>query len=176
MKESALDVPTPRELAVLGLICAGHSTKEIAHRLRISFRTAACHRSRLMQKSGADNVVLLFRWAVELGYATVERRIDLESAHSPLEGASRNPAMTQGRSRQKLQGAWQQRVNRARDRYRQQVAICAELQAERLLSFPMQPSPDPDGTLRFQQALRAESAALREFARVTEGASTVVES
>ena len=59
-------------MAILGLICEGHSTKQIAHRLGISFKTVACHRANLMQKSGARNVVQLFRWAIEEGYVAVE--------------------------------------------------------------------------------------------------------
>jgi hypothetical protein len=58
-------------------------------------------------------------------------------------------------------------VNRARDRYRQQVAICVELHTDRLASFLTQPAPDRDGTLLFEQALRAESLARKEFARLT---------
>ena len=167
MKEPPQGVPTLRELVILGLICEGHSTKQIAHRLGISFKTVACHRAKLMQKSGTANVVQLFRWAIEEGYVAVERRTDRESAYSRLGGASRDPATAQGLSRQVLEGAWGQRVNRARDRYRQQAAICVGLQAERLASFPMQPATDPDGTLLFEQALRAESVARKEFARLT---------
>ena len=74
--------------------------------------------------------------------------------------------MAQGRSRQELQLAWRQRVTRARDRYKKQVAICVEVMAERLLAFPMRPVPDPDGTLKLSQALRRESEALKEYTRV----------
>ncbi len=64
--------PTPRELEVLRLICEGYSTKEVAAKLGITFRTAACHRCHLLDKAGARNVVLLFRWAVDNGYVTVD--------------------------------------------------------------------------------------------------------
>jgi DNA-binding NarL/FixJ family response regulator len=64
--------PTVRELQVLQLICAGLSTREIADHLGISFKTAACHRTRLMEKAGTRNVILLFRWAIKNGYVSVE--------------------------------------------------------------------------------------------------------
>ena len=46
---------TPRELDVARLIADGLSTKQIAHRLSISFKTAACHRVNLMTKLKAPN-------------------------------------------------------------------------------------------------------------------------
>jgi DNA-binding NarL/FixJ family response regulator len=48
----ARELPTARELQVLQLICDGCATKEIAARLGISFKTAVCHRYRLMEKAG----------------------------------------------------------------------------------------------------------------------------
>jgi DNA-binding NarL/FixJ family response regulator len=66
--------PTPRERQVLGLICEGHSTKQIAGLLGISFKTAACHRMRLMDKAGVHDPISLFRWALIEGYITIERR------------------------------------------------------------------------------------------------------
>ena len=75
--------------------------------------------------------------------------------------------MAHPQSRQELHAAWRQRVNRARQRYKQQVAICVELQAERLLAYRMPSLPDPDGMLGLNQALRAERDALKELTRVT---------
>src|SRR5258706_12620635 len=43
---------SPREIEVVQLIAEGHSTKEIAHRLKITFKTAVSHRSHLLQKLG----------------------------------------------------------------------------------------------------------------------------
>jgi len=63
---------TPRELQVLGLICEGLSTKEIAVRLSIQFKTAACHRGRLLEKSGTQKAILLYRWALLNGYVSLE--------------------------------------------------------------------------------------------------------
>lgn len=64
--------PTPRELEVLGLICEGDSLKDIADSLHISIKTAACHRSRLLGKSGAKNSIQLLRWALNNGFVRLE--------------------------------------------------------------------------------------------------------
>jgi DNA-binding CsgD family transcriptional regulator len=50
---SSLRDLTPRENEVLRLIALGHSTKEIAHLLGMTFKTAACHRYRVMDKSAS---------------------------------------------------------------------------------------------------------------------------
>jgi DNA-binding NarL/FixJ family response regulator len=60
--------PTPRELEVLALVCDGRSTKQVADLLGISFKTAACHRMRLMEKAGVHDPISLFRWAHQNGY------------------------------------------------------------------------------------------------------------
>jgi DNA-binding NarL/FixJ family response regulator len=58
---------TNREQEVLALIAEGLSTKAIAGRLGISFKTVACYRSRLMDKLGAPNTVALVRQAIRVG-------------------------------------------------------------------------------------------------------------
>jgi DNA-binding CsgD family transcriptional regulator len=58
---------TTRERQVLGLIAAGNSTKEIASELGIAFKTAACHRNRLLAKLGARNTADLTRAAIRMG-------------------------------------------------------------------------------------------------------------
>jgi DNA-binding NarL/FixJ family response regulator len=58
---------SPREVAVLKLVADGHSTKEIAAILGISFKTAACHRSRLMDKLQIKSTALLTRYAIRSG-------------------------------------------------------------------------------------------------------------
>ena len=55
---------TPRETEVLKLIGDGLTTKQIGDRLGISFKTAACHRSRLLAKVGVHETVSLLRWAI----------------------------------------------------------------------------------------------------------------
>ncbi len=58
-----LDKLTARELDVLSLVVAGHSNKEIARLLGISHRTVEIHRARVMEKSGATNLLELARFA-----------------------------------------------------------------------------------------------------------------
>jgi len=62
---------TPREIEVLKLIAAGLSTKRIAESLGISFKTASCHRSRLMDKLGIHEIAGLTRYAIQNGYIGV---------------------------------------------------------------------------------------------------------
>ena len=50
---------TPREREVMGLLTAGHSSKEIARRLGISHRTVEIHRTRVMHKMRATNLIEL---------------------------------------------------------------------------------------------------------------------
>lgn len=63
-----LSSPTPREIEVLKLIASGLSTKQIAVSLGISFKTASCHRSRLMEKLGIHEIAGLTRYAIRNGY------------------------------------------------------------------------------------------------------------
>lgn len=55
---------TPREHDVLCQIMSGASNKEAALKLGISHRTVEVHRSRIMEKLGAKNLVELVRIAV----------------------------------------------------------------------------------------------------------------
>ena len=55
---------TPRETEVLKLMAEGLSSKQIAARLGIAFKTAVCHRSRLMAKLGIHHAPGLVRYAV----------------------------------------------------------------------------------------------------------------
>jgi DNA-binding NarL/FixJ family response regulator len=60
-------VLTAREIEVLRLMADGLSTKEIAVRLEVSFKTAACHRYRVLQKLCVDSTVTAVRWAIRQG-------------------------------------------------------------------------------------------------------------
>jgi len=62
---------TARELEVLRLIAEGHSTKEIGARLQITFKTAACHRYRIMQKLDVHGTGALVRLAIASGLTKV---------------------------------------------------------------------------------------------------------
>ena len=52
---------TERERDILTLVVAGYSSKEIAQRLSISFRTVETHRAHIMQKTGSSNIIELAR-------------------------------------------------------------------------------------------------------------------
>lgn len=54
-----------RELEVLGLVCKGLSTKEIADKLFISSRTVEKHRANLMTKTDAKNIIEVIIYAVK---------------------------------------------------------------------------------------------------------------
>ena len=62
---------TPREIQVLRLIAEGHSTKEIAHRLKITFKTAVSHRTHLLQKLGIHESATLVRLAIRAGLVSL---------------------------------------------------------------------------------------------------------
>jgi DNA-binding NarL/FixJ family response regulator len=64
LADPILNELTPRELEVLRCIAEGCSTKETATRLDISFKTAACHRHRVMQKVGVHGTGALVRFAI----------------------------------------------------------------------------------------------------------------
>jgi len=55
---------TSRERQVLVLIAEGCTTKEIAARLGIAFKTAVYHRTRIMSKFRVHNSVTLVRYAI----------------------------------------------------------------------------------------------------------------
>jgi DNA-binding NarL/FixJ family response regulator len=58
---------TRRETEVLGLMANGLTTKAIAVQLQVSFKTAACHRGRILQKLGVESTVSAVRWAIREG-------------------------------------------------------------------------------------------------------------
>jgi DNA-binding NarL/FixJ family response regulator len=68
-KKSTLELAslTRREVAVLTLIAEGYSSKEVAHKLGITFKTACCHRFNLMQKLKVREVASLVRIAIRCG-------------------------------------------------------------------------------------------------------------
>lgn len=58
---------TTRELQVLKCIAEGNATKEVAAMLGITFKTAACHRYRIMDKLGIHSTASLVRYAIRTG-------------------------------------------------------------------------------------------------------------
>jgi FixJ family two-component response regulator len=59
---------TEREREIMVLVVSGRSSKQIAQDLGISHRTVEIHRTRVMQKTGAANLMELFRIAESCGY------------------------------------------------------------------------------------------------------------
>lgn len=64
---SSLASLTEREREVMALAVAGHPNKEIARRLGISHRTVEIHRTHILRKTGAANLLELVRIAQESG-------------------------------------------------------------------------------------------------------------
>ena len=58
---------TKRERQVLHLMAEGLSTKVIATQLQVAFKTASCHRSRILTKLGVRSTVAAVRWAIREG-------------------------------------------------------------------------------------------------------------
>jgi DNA-binding NarL/FixJ family response regulator len=64
---AASDLLTPRQLEVLLYIAEGVNTKQIAHLMSVSVKTAETHRALLMQRLGIFNVAGLTRYAIRQG-------------------------------------------------------------------------------------------------------------
>jgi two-component system, NarL family, response regulator NreC len=58
---------TPREVEVLVLVANGKTSKEIAATLGIAFKTAVCHRGRILMKLNCRNSADVTRYAVRTG-------------------------------------------------------------------------------------------------------------
>jgi DNA-binding NarL/FixJ family response regulator len=67
-----LDALTPRQREILQLVAEGHTSKEIAERLRLSFKTIEAHRAQIMERLGLGDVTALVRFAVRVGLITPE--------------------------------------------------------------------------------------------------------
>jgi FixJ family two-component response regulator len=59
--QSRLEKLTIREKEIMKLMVEGHTSKEIADRLGISFRTVENHRAQVMHKTGSSNLLGLAR-------------------------------------------------------------------------------------------------------------------
>lgn len=62
------NIPTQRELDVLGLLAAGHSSKEIGRVMSLATRSVESYRTRLMHKFHARSTAALVRIAIEERY------------------------------------------------------------------------------------------------------------
>ena len=65
--DGMIDQLTPREREIALLIAGSHSSKEVAHRLGLSIKTAENHRSNLMRKLGVHDVAGLVRYLIRQG-------------------------------------------------------------------------------------------------------------
>jgi DNA-binding NarL/FixJ family response regulator len=52
---------------VLRLMADGLTTRDIAAQLGMRFKTAACHRNRILQKLAVKSTVSAVRWAIRQG-------------------------------------------------------------------------------------------------------------
>jgi DNA-binding NarL/FixJ family response regulator len=66
-EESQLEKLTSRQRQILQLIAEGHTTRQIAEKLNVSFKTAEAHRSRLMNQLNVHDVTGLVRYAIQVG-------------------------------------------------------------------------------------------------------------
>jgi DNA-binding NarL/FixJ family response regulator len=69
---SSLERLTSRQREVLQLIAEGHTTRQIAHRLRLSVKTVESHRANLMERLQIHDVAGLVRYAIRVGIIQVE--------------------------------------------------------------------------------------------------------
>jgi DNA-binding NarL/FixJ family response regulator len=70
--EDPLERLSARERQVLKLVVEGHSSNEIAARLRLSSRSVDTYRSRVMSKLNVDDLASLVKYAVRHGITSVD--------------------------------------------------------------------------------------------------------
>ena len=61
---------TPRQREVLQLVAEGHTTKEIARKLKLKVKTVEMHRSQLMAALDIHDIAGLVRYAIRMGVIT----------------------------------------------------------------------------------------------------------
>lgn len=67
-----LEALTPRQREVLQLVAEGHTSKEIAEQLGLSFKTVEAHRAQIMERLGLQDLAGLVRFAVRVGLVIPE--------------------------------------------------------------------------------------------------------
>jgi DNA-binding NarL/FixJ family response regulator len=68
-----LDALTSRQREILQLVAEGHTSKAIAQRLGLSFKTIDAHRAQIMHRLDIHDLTGLVRFAVRAGLVTPER-------------------------------------------------------------------------------------------------------
>jgi DNA-binding NarL/FixJ family response regulator len=63
---------TPRQREVLVLMADGHSTKQIAKRLKLSVKTVETHRAQIMERLDIHDLAGLVRWAIRWGLVPLD--------------------------------------------------------------------------------------------------------
>lgn len=61
------EILTAREAEVLRLLADGLTSRDIAERLHIGFKTATSHRNNILTKLGVHSTVSAVRWAIRRG-------------------------------------------------------------------------------------------------------------
>ncbi len=72
MEPESAEHLTRRQREVLQLIAEGHTTKEIATKLRLSEKTVQSHRMQIMRRLGVHDIAALVRYAVRTGLIQAE--------------------------------------------------------------------------------------------------------
>ncbi len=67
-----IDALTPRQREVLQLVAEGNTSKDIADRLGVSFKTVEAHRAQIMERLGLHDVAGLVRFAMRMGLVRPE--------------------------------------------------------------------------------------------------------
>jgi DNA-binding NarL/FixJ family response regulator len=67
-----LDALTPRQREILQLVAEGNTSKDIAQRLSLSFKTVETHRAQIMERLRVHDVAGLVRFAMRVGLVTPE--------------------------------------------------------------------------------------------------------
>ena len=67
-----LDALTPRQREILQLVAEGYTSKEIAERFGLSFKTVEAHRAQIMERLHLDDLPALVRFAVRVGLVSPE--------------------------------------------------------------------------------------------------------
>ena len=65
--KTARETLTAREAEVIRLLADGLTSREIAVRLHIGFKTATSHRNNILTKLGVHSTVSAVRWAIQKG-------------------------------------------------------------------------------------------------------------
>src|SRR5207244_1474874 len=71
-KENPLAALTSRQKEVLQLTAEGLTSKEVAQRLNLSYRTVEAHRAQVMERLGVHDLAGLVRFAVRVGLVNAE--------------------------------------------------------------------------------------------------------